>query len=253
MTPAELERSLAELAKSTDWPTTPDVATPALAQLSAASPLSAPRQQRWRRRRTAGAALVASLVVAAAAVSPVGATVARLIGVAGGERVERVTTTPGDRETGDAAPRLRRLDLGRPVPLATAGRLAEFRVLAPRALAGETVEVRLGGALGPRSVSLLLADDTVLTQTPGSATLGAGKLIGPSTPVARVSVNGAPGLWIARGSRVIQILDRRRTVINWRTALPGSGVLLWDRAGLAVRLETTRPLAEALRIARTVR
>ena len=71
-------------------------------------------------------------------------------------------------------------------------------------------------------------------------------------PVARVSVDGAPGLWIARGSRVVRILDRRRNVVDWRTALPGSGVLLWDRSGLALRLETTRPLAEALRVARTV-
>lgn len=252
MSPAELEQSLTELATTTDWPATPDVAVSVLARISDAAPSPSPPQGGQRRRRTAGAALVASLVVAAAAVSPVGATVARLIGVAGGERVQRVTTTPG-RATPDAAPRLRRLDLGRPVPLATAGRLAGFRVLGPAPPAGGTVEVRIGGALGPRSVSLLLADDTILTQTPGSATLGAGKLIGPSTPVVRVSVNGAPGLWIARGSRVVRILDRRRSVVDWRTALPGSGVLLWDRASLALRLETTRPLPEALSIARSVR
>ncbi|MEJ7784851.1 MAG: hypothetical protein WKF96_08610 [Solirubrobacteraceae bacterium] len=252
MSPAELEQSLTELATTADWPATPDVAVSVLARISAVSPAPTPRERSRRRQRTAGTALVASLVVAAAAVSPVGATVARLIGVAGGERVERDTTTPG-RATPDAAPRLRRLDLGRPVRLATAGRLAGFRVLGPTPPAGGTVEVRLGGALGPRSVSLLLADDVILTQTPGFATLGAEKLIGPSTPVVRVSVNSAPGLWIARGSRVVRILDRRRSVVDWRTALPGSGVLLWDRNGLALRLETTRPLAEALSIARTVR
>lgn len=250
MSPAELEQSLTELATTADWPATPDVAVSVLARISAVSPAPTPRE---RSRRAAGTALVASLVVAAAAVSPVGATVARLLGVAGGERVERVPTTPGDRGTADAAPRLRRLDLGRPVRLATAGRLAGFRVLGPAPPAGGTVGVRLGGALGPRSVSLLLADDVILTQTPGSATLSAAKLIGPSTPVVRVSVNSAPGLWIARGSRVVRILDRRRSVVDWRTALPGSGVLLWDLNGLALRLETTRPLAEALSIARTVR
>ncbi|MCW2997427.1 MAG: hypothetical protein JWQ20_1652 [Conexibacter sp.] len=248
MSPDDLDRSLKELATATSWPATPDVATHVRAQIDAGSPLQAPPQ-----RVRHGRAVVAALAVAAAAVSPVGATVARLIGVAGGERVERITTTPGGRGAPGAAPRLRRLDLGRRVPLATAGRIAGFRVRRPRPTNGANVEARVGGALGPRSVSLLLADDAILTQTPGSATLGATKLIGPSTPVARVTINGAPGLWIARGSRVVRILDRRRRVVDWRTALPSSGVLLWDRAGIALRLETTRSLTEALSIARTVR
>ena len=57
----------------------------------------------------------------------------------------------------------------------------------------------------------------ILTRTPGFATLGAGKLIGPSTPVARVSVDGAAGLWIASGSRVVRTYDHRRSTVDWRT------------------------------------
>jgi hypothetical protein len=245
MNPQELERTLEQLASKTDWPPTPDVAGKVVTRIATdPGKASGARSARKRRRARAGAAGLVTLVAACAAVTPVRAEVERLLGIAGGERVERVRTIP---------PAPARLDLGRAVTLDRARQLAGFAVVAPRDVDEASVPARLGSAFGARSVSLLLGADAILTQTPGAETKVAGKLVGPTVAVRPVDIDGTFGLWIAEGPRVLRVLDRHRRVVLWHSALPGSGVLLWDRGTLALRLETRRPLGDALRIARSLR
>ena len=110
--------------------------------------------------RPALAALLA-LAVAAAAVPPVRAEIKRLLGFAGGERIERVDRVPM------ASPRL---DLGRPVTRVEARRRAHFAIVLPRSL-GVPDDIRLGGDLGSRAVSLLYGNDTVLSEIPASSSI----------------------------------------------------------------------------------
>ncbi|HVW19448.1 MAG TPA: hypothetical protein VHB30_14470, partial [Solirubrobacteraceae bacterium] len=80
--------------------------------------------------------------------------------------------------------------------------------------------------------------------------------LGPGVGFRYVRSLGA--FWIARGPRALVLMRDGRRLVR-RSALPGSGVLLWNRyagsaAGtpIAYRLETRRPFAEALAIARSV-
>ena len=144
-----------------------------------------------------------------------------------------------------------RLDLGRPVTLARARRDAGFPVAVP---AGTTnPQVRMGGALGDRTVSLLLGPDAILSQRPGQAAIFAAKQVPPGVEVRFVDVLGERGVWIGEGPRVLVVQTSPSSVEEWSAALPGSGVLLWDRDGVALRLETRGSAEEALALARSVR
>ena len=232
MRPEDLERELASLGDVVEWPPTPDVA-------SAIRDRLAPRRATpWRRML----AVVLVLLAGAAAVPDVRAAVGRLLGFAGGERIERTEEVPSN------APRL---DLGRPVTLAEAKRRAGFHVGVPSG-AG-TPAVRLGGALGDRTVSLLLGSDAILSQRPGQAAIFAAKRVMEQVPVRFVDVAGADGVWIERGQRSIITMRPDGTEATWSSALPGAAVLLWDRDGVALRLEIRGDLAEAMRIAESVR
>lgn len=232
-----LEHELSAL--SVPWPATPDVAATIADRLGAA-PAARSRSRRRPWLRPALASLVA-LAIAAAAVPPVRAAIERLIGVAGGERIERVEHVPQGA----------RLDLGAAVTLAQARRRAGFAVATPARL-GAPDGVRLGGDLNGRAVSLLYGRDTVLTEIPHASAMLAAKQIGPQVRLRFVDVSGVPGIWIARGPRALVFSGTGSTRTVRRSALPGAGVLLWDRDGIAFRLETRRPFADALAIARSM-
>ncbi|HJW84573.1 MAG TPA: DUF4367 domain-containing protein [Anaerolineae bacterium] len=78
------------------------------------------------------------------------------------------------------------------------------------------------------------------------------KSIGSSTIVKEVEVNGRTALWLSGGEHMIQVsgpsgepqLDFRRVEGN---------VLAWEDGGTTYRIETRRPLEEALRIAASIR
>lgn len=226
-----------------DWPPTPDLSGPVAQRLAetsqraAPAPLVARLRPVWVLAALAGAALAAAL-----AVPPVRAALARVLGLAGGERVERV----------ERVPRGARLDLGRPATLAEARRRAGFRLGVPRRL-GPPDAVRLGGDLAGGAISLLYGRDTVLTELPRATVVVAIKQVGPGVAVRQVDVAGARGFWIARGPRALLLPGANGRPAVRRAALPGAGVLLWDRNGVGYRLETRRPLAEALAIARSAR
>jgi hypothetical protein len=228
----DLERELTTLGDVVEWPPTPDAAGAIRDRLAPRRPTP------WRRML----AVVLVLLAGAAAVPDVRAAVGRLLGFAGGERIERTEEVPRN------APRL---DLGRPVTLAEARRRAGFHVGVPSG-AG-TPDVRLGGALGDRTVSLLLGPDAILSQRPGQAAIFAAKQVMDRVEVRFVKVAGADGVWIGRGPRSVITMRPDGTEATWSAALPGAGVLLWDREGVALRLEIRGDLAEAMRIAESVR
>jgi hypothetical protein len=225
-----LERDLAALAGVVDWPDTPDVASRVRLE---------PRRSSIRRRAIA-VALV--LVAGAAAVPDVRAAIGRVLGFAGGERVERVQDVPRN---------LPRLDLGAPVSLDEARRRVRFPLQLPADVGKPAV--RLGGALGDETVSVLLDSGAILSQRAGQAAIFAAKQVEPQVEVRFLRVAGAPGAWVDRGPRAILVLREDGTDTMWSAALPGAGVLLWDRDGVALRLEIRGTLEEALRIAESVR
>jgi hypothetical protein len=225
-----LERDLAVLAEAVEWPETPDLA----------GRLRLEPRRRSHRRRILAVVLV--LLAGAAAVPEVRAAVGRVLGFAGGERVERTTEPPRPGP---------RLDLGAAVTLEQAQRRAGFHVGVPHAQA--VLGARLGGALGDRTVSLLLPSGAVLSQRPGRAAIFAAKQVGPGVEVSWVDVNGRQAVWIGSGPRSLVVMRKDGTEQQWSAAVPGAGVLLWDHAGVALRLETRASRAEALAIAESVR
>jgi hypothetical protein len=243
MTQVELERELRELREAVEWPApSPGFDAALAARLAdAPGPASGRRRSRpgWMRDRRLLAALLALLVAGAA--SPARGAVERLLGIAGGERIERVDRVPA--ATG-------RLDLGRAVSLTEAQRAVGFAIVLPRR-AGAPAGVRVGGDLGPGAVSLRYGVDTILTELAGADAVLAVKRIAGSVTARYVDVGGAAGFWIARGPRVLVLPAAGGGERRLGAALPGSGLLLWDRGGVIFRLETRRPLAQALAIARS--
>jgi len=90
----------------------------------------------------------------------------------------------------------------------------------------------------------------VLTETPGD--LGATYLrdIPGNRTLEEVEVGGDPGYWI-REARLDPLTSG--LTASGRTGRPQAGVLLWNRDGLALRLESNLTREEAMRIAESVR
>ena len=240
MSPMDVERELHALAETVEWVPTPDVA----GRLSAQIARGAPRRRRglgWR-LSWVHVALAAGLALAVvvAAVPPVRAALERALGIAARERIERV----------DQVPRAPRLDLGRAVTLAEARRISGRAVTLPRSL-GAPDGVRLGGEFPGGTVSLLYGTDTVLTELPSGGIFSL-KVVGRGVQVTPVRIGDAHGYWIASGPRALMLLSADGRPRRVRSALPGAGVLLWDRRGVALRLETRRSLGAALEIAESM-
>lgn len=230
-----IERELAALAVA--WPDTPDLATPVARRIAQPAP------SRRERRRAFAVALLA-IVTATALIPPARAAVLRLLGIEGGVKVFRVPELPPVPEG--------RLTLGVRVPLATADALAGFPIERPRVL-GAPTEVRFATAIAGGAVTLYYGDDHALTESAGGAIDYAEKLLGAGTRLRRVTVNGAPAIWLTGEAHVIIMRDEDGNVLEAVRTLPGANVLLWDDRALAHRLETRAPLRTALRIARSTR
>lgn len=240
MSTIDVERELHALADTVEWAATPDIAGRLSAQIAPVVP---------RRRRRVGwrlswvhvaLAAVLTLAVVVAAVPPVRAALERALGIAARERIERV----------DQVPRAPRLDLGRAVTLAEARRVSGRAIAIPRSL-GAPDGIRLGGELPGGTVALLYGTDTILTEIPSGGVFAL-KALGPGARVTQVRVGNARGYWIASGPRALVLLGAEGRPRRVRSALPGSGVLLWDRRGVALRLETRRSLSAALEIAESI-
>lgn len=213
------------------------------------------------RRRVLVAVAVALLVVAVTAVLVVPASrhaVADWLGLRG-VAIERSDTTPGD----DGATALTTdLHLGRPTTLAAARDAVDFPVTVPDGL-GPPTAVFLGRAPAGGRVTLLYApsatlpaagrDDVGLLVTELSARLDEGvfrKVVGTTTGLDAVSVDGRRGIWID-GRHTVGLVDRDGRVYRETTRLAASTLLVED-GDRTLRLESALDRASALAIARTL-
>jgi hypothetical protein len=242
MTP--LERELAALTSSLDWPETPDVAARVAARLDAAP---APRPRRRRLALVLAVALAA--LVAVLAVPPARTAVLDWLGL-GSARIEIVDELPALVPT----PGLE--ILGDPVDLDEAGARAGFAFAPPPTdePAPDQVLVAPGGR-----VSYLWRDGErvrlLVTQFPGRA---AGepalvkKLIGSGTAVEQFTVDGDRAVWIEGGPHVV-LFARPDGSVQEDTGWLAGNTLLVDRGGVTVRLEGDLTRDEAAALVRAMR
>ncbi len=107
-----------------------------------------------------------------------------------------------------------------------------------------------GRGLPPSSVSGVSA---VVVELRGSVERAfIGKLVGGGTTVETVSVDGAPGLWVAGAPHFLFYRDPSGEVRQETTRLSGN-TLLWQRGDVTIRLEAQVTRDQALRIASSAR
>lgn len=237
---SDLRDELRALGAERAWPPTPDLAT-------AIAPRLAPRRRgaAWR-PAVVLPALLAVLVAFVAVVPPARTAVLEFLGLAGGEQVVRVPTTPTAPQPTLAPGR------GAKVSLAQARAAVGFPVRVPRAL-GPPPEVRLDRSLAGGAVSLVYGDRAVLTAFRGRSLPFARKFVGPKTKVSTTRIaghraiflSGAPTQWVA--------LDEHGKPIARTGRLVGANVLLFETGGVAYRLETGAGLTRAREIAASLR
>jgi hypothetical protein len=261
-TEAELERALVDLGARVAYPPTPRLAESVRTRLLADTrPV---RPTAWGPihglRRALSLALLALALLAGAvlALSPGTRTAMaqwlRLHGIV-------LFYAPSVRVP---APTGTHLGLGRRLTLAAAQAHVPYHILKPgirslgapdevyvrRLVAGDQVALVYRARRGlPRAkatgVGLLLAE------VPGSSPV-AGKFVEPGTRVYVVTVNGLQGYWITGKPHLFGYIDDKG-VFRMETARLAGNVLLWERDGLVLRLESALPEAAALRIAASVR
>ena len=254
----ELERELRELGTLIDYPPTPDVAYAARNLLDEEDS----RPQRFRMAfptmRWAAVAAAFVLVVAVPTLSPgLRATVSDWF-VAEDFQSTGVDAGSPERQSEAGAPAAGVSKSGTSTALAPpfSGERISLReararmngaLLLPRTTKlGKPEEIYAGGTSRKYGVGLVYSEglpplgDTgfslVLTEVPGD--LEPAYLSGKTTiksELERVSVDGGPGYWSAAGHR-----------------LPGH-VLLWEKGGVALRLEADVEKEQAIRIAESVR
>ena len=270
----EIKWALAELGASLQFPPTPDLATAVTARLEE-GPARAPARRRpparrwpawmagWRRLAVAGLAVV--LLAAAVLVASPGTreAVARRLGLRGiGVRVggpppPTVTTTPGTRLD---------LGLGERVTLDEARRRVSFPVLVPTAAGFDRPDAVFVNGTVPAGgrVDLVYRARSGL---PASPFTDAGLLItefrGEPEPdfikkvtgagmVKFVTIDGEPGFFFSGEPHFFSYRDAAGQFREEKTRLAGS-TLIWQRGDLTLRLEGELSLAEAMRIAKSMR
>jgi hypothetical protein len=246
----DLERALTTVATRVAYPPTPTIAPAVTARLSAARETGVrpplPGLALWTRRRLLVAiaiGLLALLGIAAATRLAVGAFQIREVPTLR----PGVTTTPLP-ET-----------IGRAVTLDEARRIAGFRVRVPRGLAEPTTVRIFSSPFGDRSVLLAWDDPAfqdlagtpwtlVLLELPGDEEF-AFKLVAGQGAVRDVEVGGRRGYWLEEPHQLLL-----ETATEVQTYLVMGNVLVWDSGeGIALRLETSLPLQDALTLAETIR
>jgi hypothetical protein len=186
-------------------------------------------------------------------------TVERWFGLQGVRIVETPppSTLPPTRTVGEG------LDLGLRSTLAAAQEHLGQRILVPAGLGPpDSVYVHdltVGGVevflvyrerpglprTGTTGVGLLLSEFSGDIYRPGLQKFSFGATL------RRITVDGARGFWI-EGAHAVAYLDRDGNVIGDDLRLAGN-VLLWERAGLTLRIESALGEREALALAGTIR
>ena len=262
----ELERELRELGSLIDYPPTPEVARSARSLLDEANDRPRRFQLAFPTLRWAAVAAAFVLVVAVPTLSPgLRATVgdwfvAEEGQVAGGSAIDAGSSerqsegnapAAGVSKGGASRARTSGFSGGR-ITLRQAQARMEGALLLPRTpKLGRPNAVYAGGTSRKDGIVLVYReepplDDTgislILTEVPGDieqAYLRGMAAVGPK--LERVMVDGHPGYWSPAG-RLPSSMDR---------SLPGH-VLLWEKRGVALRLEADLPQEQAVHIAESV-
>jgi hypothetical protein len=231
----DLDQALRELAGDMAWPPTPDLAAAVSARLRAGAPAEPPRRRIWQRPRRLAVALLAALVALPAAAFALPGPRNAILETLGLRHVtvERrpgppagASPRPGTRTTLAAVPRsagfVPRVPaaLGRPDRVFADRRIVTFEYVAERLL--------LAQARGTLDRAILR------------------KIVGVGTNVRAVSINGRPGIWL-RSPHDYAWTDATGPPVRSGPAL------VWEQAGLVLRLEGARSQAAAQRIAASVR
>jgi hypothetical protein len=258
----ELERMLTRLGEQLEWPPTPDLAPGVRARLDE----PAPRRRRLAGllppaglRRSLALALVALLLLAGtvfAAAPGVRDAVLDFFGLQGAtvERRETLPTPPPERP----------LDLGARTSLAAARERLGFEPLVP-SQPGEPdgVYVRSGPPGGELSLAYRARPGLPRAGTTRLGLLVSefrgelapeylGKIVGQATAVQRLSIDGAPALWIQGAPHFFFYRGPGGEPAD-TTLRIAQNVLLAERGGLLVRLEGAFDRERAVAIARSLR
>jgi len=106
-----------------------------------------------------------------------------------------------------------------------------------------------GQDMGGAQQVILVYPDFVLYEAEGVVYQ---KSVHEATIVEEVEVGGRPALWLSGAVHLIQVYDTSgRVDINFTRLVEGN-VLAWEDGNLTFRIETTRPLEDALRIAESI-
>jgi hypothetical protein len=245
-----IESMLYGLGDHIDWPEHPDQVPAVLRRL--ATQTEPVKRLRWVPITAAVILVVASILL----LSP-GAreAVADLLGVAGIEvRFDPEMEPPVGAE----------LDLGDVVTLEEATEAADFDLSVIDSL-GQPDAIYLSTRPSDGRVSMVWGGDETLPAA-GDADVSLiysqfeldlaenelfVKSVRPDNGVRAVDIAGILGLWIDGAPHIITYEDAAGNVVEEETRLAGN-VLMWERAGVTHRIETTLPLAQALELARSV-
>ena len=247
-----LEVGLADLSTAIRFPATPGLAPAVIAQIQVQPP---PRW--WAEILPGGRSLRRSLVLGGVAVIMV-AGVAGAIGIGiGAIQIRFADGSPLPTPVASVPNR----GFGQPTTLAAARAAVPFVVRVPADPAlGEPAAVYLadvpeGGpvilAWGARSGYPAGADGLGVVITEFLADIGPDtfeKMILDGTRVQAVTVNGQPGWWVEGGFHAFFYRDANGRMVDTSLRLVGSA-LIWDEAGLALRVEGAPDLDAAMDVA----
>ncbi len=239
-----LERELTSLASSVDWPEAPDVTAAVAGRIAEPAP-----RPRMRRPRLAVALVVLlAALLAVLAVPPARTAILDWLGI-GGARIVRVDQLPAI----EPSPGLE--ILGDEMSLEAARSRAGFRFADPPRDEPAPDVIRV--APGIRVSYIWRQGERVrllLTQFPGSVDDPAllKKLVGSSTSVEELTVDGDRGIWLEGGPHVVYFVAPDGDVQYDQGWLAGN-TLLVDRDGVTLRIEGALERDEAVELASAVR
>ena len=250
----DLESALDDLRATVAFPSTPAISRAVgeqLRQERADANAQRVAPSRWRvqwpfRRALALAVVIALLVVGTAVGVGLGLGGLRLTFVEGTPHPLRAPALVGERGLGDR------------VTLDEARERVDFPILVPTVadLSGpEAVYVSDVPPGGQVALLYTTEHDVNLLLTEFRADIGPGtfqKVIDAGVRVESVTVNGRGGYWIAGGEHVLGYLDANGREVTEMTRVIGD-TLIWEQDGLTLRIEGAESLADALRIAESVR
>ncbi|HSF60439.1 MAG TPA: hypothetical protein VLA69_01975 [Gaiellaceae bacterium] len=242
----EIERALVQLGRELEVAAAPDLVPVVLAHIEPRR-TTQPRRRRWV--LAVAAAVVLAALVATIAIPDARSALLRILRI-GGEQIELVDALP---EVAPELGELVELTLGTRTTIEWARQDAGFDL---RELESQPDRVYLDdrGTVwflygGPSSVRLLVA------QTPLHSVdeiLFLKKLATPETKVEGVDVDGAPGFLLTGEPHFVLLVNPVGEVVE-ETARLARDVLVWERDGVAYRLEGDFSRDEALELARSLR